>query len=461
MNVSWPPRDTIGRRTALTMLAAVTASLTLGFMFMEFGGVWTQPPPEAPSMLGRAEEAVSITEAIPEQYRQILLNLTAPRGSSRTWYSASSAISARFRNVRPQGPHPGLMGRFERAGRQRPLLVFRSTSILSAGLPYGSRATPLAYYCAVRLQDGSWLVFTIPHRIWGLAEPITLGLESIFLMVGVLCAAAIATAHLARPIRQFAESLRQIGANLHAPDIVESGPSEVREVIHAFNAMRGQLRRFADDRTLMLAAISHDLRTPLTKIRLRGEFIDDEDQRKRLFRDVDDMSIMTESALRFFRDEVCDERTTDFDLSEILKSIADDCLDHGVPVSYQGPDHTIVHGRPMALKRACTNLLDNAVKYGRDPSIRLTGATSGLRIIIDDRGPGIAPDQIEKVFAPFYRVDRSRHRATGGVGLGLTAARAIIRSHGGDVLLYNRDGGGLTAQIGLPSRGYANGGTAT
>ena len=214
--------------------------------------------------------------------------------------------------------------------------------------------------------------------------------------------------------------------------------------------MQAQIQKFVDDRTTMLAAISHDLRTPLTKMRLRGEFIEDEEQRARLFRDVGDMRATVDSALVLFRDDIQNEETTSFDFPELLRTIADDFSDHGCEVGYCGAERLAFLGRPFALKRAFTNLVDNAVKYARAPELELARADERITVTVRDSGPGIPPEAAERVFEPFFRLEPSRNRATGGVGLGLTSARAVIRAHGGDITLGNRPTGGLEIQVSLP-----------
>jgi signal transduction histidine kinase len=200
----------------------------------------------------------------------------------------------------------------------------------------------------------------------------------------------------------------------------------------------------------MLAAISHDLRTPLTKVRLRGEYIEDKEQQARLFHDVDHMQAMIDSALSFFRDDIRDEKTTTFDFPELLRTIVDDYSDQGSAVVYHGPEHTPFRGRPFALKRAFTNLVDNAVKHGGAAEVELLCTLREFSVAVRDNGPGIPPEMFERVFAPFYRLDASRNRATGGVGLGLTSARDVIRGHGGDIALRNRASGGLEVEVTLP-----------
>jgi signal transduction histidine kinase len=201
----------------------------------------------------------------------------------------------------------------------------------------------------------------------------------------------------------------------------------------------------------MLATISHDLRTPLTRIRLRGEFIEEREQQTRLFRDVDEMQAMVDGALAFFRDEASAEATTTLDLPHVIVAIANDYAEQGIYIAYQGPVHGIYLGRPFALKRALTNLIENAVKYGTPPEIELVNTTKTWDIIIKDRGPGIPPESLESVFRPYYRLDKARSRTMGGVGLGLTAVQTIIQGHGGQIVLRNRDGGGLEARVTLPT----------
>jgi signal transduction histidine kinase len=201
---------------------------------------------------------------------------------------------------------------------------------------------------------------------------------------------------------------------------------------------------------MMLAAISHDLRTPLTRMRLRGEFIEDQEQQARLFRDVDEMQHMVDEALVFFRDDATAEETTSLDLTRVFLTIVNDYADQGIEISYAGLAHAVYWGRPLTLKRAFTNLIDNAAKYGKFAEIELSREEKAFVVAIRDRGPGIPPDALEEVFRPYYRVDKSRNRSTGGVGLGLTVAQGIVQGHGGEIILRNRAAGGLEARIILP-----------
>jgi signal transduction histidine kinase len=271
-----------------------------------------------------------------------------------------------------------------------------------------------------------------------------------FLAASITIVAVFAARRFSRPIERLAAAVRQFALNPRAPPITETGPRELQQVIKTFNAMQAQIQKFVAYRTMMLAAISHDLRTPLTRMRLRGEFIEDQEQQARLFRDVDEMQNMVDEALAFFRDDAIAEDTTSFDLPHVLLTIANDYADQGIDIAYSGPAHAVYRGRPLTLKRALTNLIDNAVKYGKTPEIELSCEETALAVAVRDRGPGIPPDDLDEVFRPYFRVDKSRSRSTGGVGLGLTVAQAIVQGHGGEIILKNRPEGGLEARIVLP-----------
>ena len=200
----------------------------------------------------------------------------------------------------------------------------------------------------------------------------------------------------------------------------------------------------------MLAAISHDLKTPITRLRLRAEFIDDDDQRGRMLADLDEMEQMIAATLAFARDDAASEPRLKLDLAAMVQGMVEDMQDLGADCSYDGPEALVIKGRPVALKRAITNLIDNAVKYGGGARVGLADREGVVRLIIDDDGPGIPEAAFERVFAPFVRLETSRSRATGGTGLGLAVARAAALAHGGAIALANRPGGGLRVTFTLP-----------
>ena len=302
-------------------------------------------------------------------------------------------------------------------------------------------------------SDGSWLAFTVSAEAtslrWALQMAFWILLSGGFILLFAIWAAR----RVAKPLTRFAAAADRLGVDVNAPPLPETGAAELRKASRAFNRMQDRLRRFVEDRTLMLAAISHDLRTGLTRLKLRSEFIADAEQQKKALADLDEMEAMLDATLAFARDDAAKEPRRRFDLAALLQSLADEQTDQGAQAAYDGPDHLPFEGRPTALKRAFANLVGNAVKYGGAAEIALTETGKGLRITVADRGPGIPEEARERVFAPFFRLETSRSRETGGSGLGLAVARSIVRRHGGDIALALRPGGGLVVTVSLPRVG--------
>jgi len=429
------PRDTIAWRFGAIIAAAIVLTSVLIALFLTFGGVWAQPPPDLRSLLEGAMVVTDIIDAAPAQMRPRLAEAAKAETYSLRWYAKDSNAARWFDSVH-RSRVPTTDSELTKALEQlhRPFVATGPSfpgSDQRNSPPELSRDRDI-HYLAVQLQDASWLVFVGSNRNWGLSRGTRLAIMfTVFLIVAAgIC--AVATRQISSPIRKFAKAVHAAGVNPNAPPIAESGPQELREVIAAFNGMQAKIAAFVAYRTAMLAAISHDLRTPLTRIRLRGEYIADAVQRERLFGDVLEMQAMVDGALAFFRGDGDEEPVRSFDLSGLLQSIADGFADQGVAVSYAEHDRVIYAGRAIAIKRAVTNLLENAAKYGVAPQMTLTGSKTEIIITVRDQGPGIPVEALEKVFEPFYRLDKSRHKATGGVGLGLTAARAVIRGHGGE-----------------------------
>ncbi|WP_321817329.1 sensor histidine kinase [Paraburkholderia sp. J69-2] len=437
--------DTIAWRIALTVGAAIMSVLALSVLFDHLAGPSTAERAE----LDRADDAIRMIEAAPPAFRQRLAD-TITIADKAIWYPSGTSIAGQFDVARLHELDPRMAERFRGTERGRESVIFTSTDPLAKEVAFDRISHPNAYYMAVQLDDKSWVLFIANHRRLGNLLPTRLATMLLSVTALILAASLLATYFLARPIRQFADELRRIGGDPRAKPVPETGPMELRSAIAAFNSLQGQLRKFVDDRTLMLAAMSHDLRTPLTKIRLRGEFIDDDEQRARLFRDVDDLQAMADSALSFFRDDYKDEGATVFDFAGLLRTIADDYCDQGATVSYVGPDRFAMSGRPFSLRRACMNLIDNAVKYGGTAEVELVCTQFEISVTISDHGPGIPVDALDKVFTPFFRIEQSRNRLTGGMGLGLTSALAVIRAHSGNIVLSNRKEGGLTVYITVP-----------
>jgi len=221
--------------------------------------------------------------------------------------------------------------------------------------------------------------------------------------------------------------------------------------------MAARIRRFVQDRTELLTAIGHDLRTPITRLKLRAEFVEDDEQRAKMLADVEELEAMVSATLAFGRDARTNEPVVPLDLAELLRTVLDEAgdarPDAAARLQYDGPPHLTVHARPLGLKRAIANLVANAVNYGGCARVTLQPRCDGgmLVIEIEDEGPGIPPAELDRVFEPFHRGEPSRSRETGGVGLGLPIARNILRAHGGDVTLANRAMGGVKATMTLPA----------
>lgn len=265
----------------------------------------------------------------------------------------------------------------------------------------------------------------------------------------VLGAAYLFSRRLTLPFAQLAEGAERLGRDPRAPPLQIHGASEARQAARAFNDMQERLRRYVEDRTAMIGAIAHDLRTPLTRLRFRIESMPDELKAK-VASDLDQMEAMVSATLQFVRDATETSQRTKLELSSLVESLADEMQDMSQDVIMEQSDKVVIEGDPVALKRLFTNLLDNAVKYGARARVRVFKSGDAAVVEIEDDGPGVSGEDMDRVFEPFYRREPSRNRDTGGVGLGLAVVRSIARGHGGDATLHNRVGGGLTARVRLP-----------
>jgi signal transduction histidine kinase len=303
---------------------------------------------------------------------------------------------------------------------------------------------------SVKLSDGTWLNF-VPFFVQAVDFwPIKTMLLLALLVAAVLALSIWSIRRLTTPFRVFASAAEQLGKDPNAAPIPEHGPLEVRVAIAAFNTMQRRLNRFIEDRTQMLAAVSHDLRTPITRLRLRAEFVEDKAQHAKMLADLDEMQAMVEATLSFAKDDVSSEQSVCVDLLALIQSICHETADRGAQASCAARGRLLYSCRYVAMRRCLTNLIENAVKYGGQAAVSVQAKPAEIVIHIDDLGPGIPDELREDVFRPFYRIEESRNRDSGGVGLGLTVARTVARAHGGDVVLTNRPQGGLRATLTLP-----------
>lgn len=383
----------------------------------------------------------------------------APRGPNVRITESSSVFFTR--RAEPGGPavdQDALMARvgeaLARQGIPQPTAGMNDVRVVTAGegptrfTIMADRLTFAPFSASVRMADGRWATVEPPHGLidpWQMRMLIALGITALLLAPLVWLMAR----RLTRPIRQFAEAAERLGADPDAAPLAPSGPTEVRKAIAAFNDMQASIRGHMRQRTQTIAAIAHDLRTPLTRLRFRAEQAP-HGLRDKMAADVEEMDGLIGQAMAFVRGEVQAERRERLDLSQLAADCATGFAETGAAVTFQGGKSLPVEGDPAALRRAIGNLIDNAVKYGDAARVHAGRSDGSAVVTIADDGPGLPEDELEIAFEPFQRGERSRNRQTGGAGLGLAVARQAARAAGGDVILTNRLGGGLTATLSLP-----------
>jgi signal transduction histidine kinase len=347
----------------------------------------------------------------------------------------------------------------------RELVALNRESVVVVTLPEGA---------GTLRHDVTTLRFESPTLWRDRTPPVTVLLAALCALGVVFVGLGVAARALAAPIRTLASSIDARGEDVQVPPLPEAGPVEARAMARADNRLRTRLASVLADQTRMLAAVSHDLRTPSTRLRLRVELVADGELRDAMLRDLDDMDTMLTEVLEFLSHEVREEAVKAVDLTALLQSVCDDYADLGRPVTFSEPPPLTFHGvptlfastqqthvfrherkvrqscRPNALRRALCNLIDNALKYGHRADVQLDAGGEAVRIAVHDTGPGIPEDEMEKVFLPLYRLESSRQRSTGGIGLGLAIVKAVVAAHHGRIELRNRPEGGLSVSVELP-----------
>ncbi len=277
-------------------------------------------------------------------------------------------------------------------------------------------------------------------------------IELLLRLFGIALTAWIAARWLSRPIQSMAEATGELGRNLDSPPLDEThGPSEVQQASVVFNQMQSRIKMQIAERSRFLAAVSHDLRTPLTRLKLRAEKIESGELKADIRNDIDEMTAMIDATLDYLRGNMQPDPPCQLDVSALVHSLAENALEQDENVTVSGNAQPILV-QPLALRRCLNNLIDNALNYGKNALITLDDSSDQLVITISDSGQGIPEHQLEAVFAPFYRLEESRSKHTGGVGLGLSIARDIALQQGGTLALENAQGGGLIATLTLPRR---------
>jgi signal transduction histidine kinase len=423
-----------GQITALVITSIVAIHLILTGIFLI-----TRPDEVDPGIdRGHAQFAAAVQ----------LLGAAAPTDRPRLMSDLARAFPRLDIEPLPPGPIPevsdpegvdlrGLHRRLDSTYRIFPLPNEQSRNRVGVALPDGTMIS------ARVLRDPR------PRSFWAGSWTATL----LFAIVSVSLLSLWAARALTSPLSAFARAAENFSVNGTAAALPERGPEEIRFVAKALNRMRERITALIDDRTKMLAAISHDLRTPITRMRLRAEFIEDEVHRHRMMGDLDQMRSMLEAVLSFLRNDRKLEAMTLTDIASTLQLVADQFADIDYKVTYQGPEHAMAIVRPDDLTRSVTNLVENSVRYGAHVTVRLTTSTDTATIEVEDDGPGISDARKEVMLEPFVRGDDARNMdETTGFGLGLSIARAIALAHGGKLSLNDRQPHGLIVRIELPVR---------
>lgn len=269
--------------------------------------------------------------------------------------------------------------------------------------------------------------------------------------VAFVIAAWVGARWVARPIQELAQAASRLGENLDSPPMRETGPAETRAAAQVFNGMQHRIRAQIEERARFLAAVSHDLRTPLTRLRLRVAHLTDEFSRDKMSGDIDEMAAMLDATLNYLRGEAQTEPWQQLDVQALVESLVEDARDHGGDAVAEGSAAPL-RAQPLALRRCLGNLLDNALQYGGRAEVSIQDSAEAVLIEVRDHGPGIPENRMAQVFEPFVRLESSRNRNTGGVGLGLAIARDAARRCGGELSLRNAQDGGLIARLWLPRR---------
>ncbi len=441
------PRSLVGQLALLLVLAVVTAQVAAFAMFA--------------SEATRVGRAAGRTQVIDRVATLVRLLDTVPADAVPGTIAAFNSPRYRFAigtaSLVPDGAMDDDEARLARgldrrlhAGASEARLLLVERDVADDATADRRRAKPEALQVSVHLADGRWLngeaPVALPTPPWMRIGLFQIGAS----VVAVLAVVGLALRGVVGPVTALAQAAEEAGRGTLVAPLPESGPEELRTMTIAFNRMQARLRAYVDDRTRMLAAVSHDLRTPIASLWLRAEMVEDEDLRAGMVRTLGEMKRMVEATLTFARDDAASQASGPVDLAALTRTLVADHVALGRDVTLSAPETLPFSGRPDALRRALDNLVGNAIRYGRCARILLDRDGAEVRIRVEDDGPGIPADRVEAMFEPFARLDDSRNDETGGTGLGLAIARSAIRAHGGEIRLATLPQGGLRAEIALP-----------
>jgi signal transduction histidine kinase len=427
------PKSLFGRMILIQVLGLLVAGgVGAAIHSWEVDRVFAQT--DAAQAAQRIADIVSLLDTLEPAERGKIVAIL----NTRRWFASLAPAAAQHTGT---GGHPAL-ARFE--DRVRRALGSRALKVVLAD----QGATGASYLVQARLTDGHWV--TLGYRRSLTSSPQRLFWTWPTLAGAIVIAALVAVRWVTRPLSILAQAAEDLGRDINRPPLKENGPSEVRHVASAFNHMQSQLVRLLQDRVRIFSAMSHDLKTPVTRLRLRAEMLKDAELKAKFAADLELMETMVNATLDFARGMSDREVFQPVDIMALIESIQADAEEMGRSMAIGGHAGEPYSGKPLALKRCIGNLVDNALKYSQRAQVMVNDDGRRLQIRILDAGPGIPKAELEQVFEPFYRLESSRSRESGGTGLGLAIARNIARLHGGEITLNNADGGGLEALLTLP-----------
>lgn len=435
--------DTLGSRVILVLLVGLIA-FHLGSLWLHQLGTET--------VLGTTREA-QLAERLAAAKRAV--SELPPSERDRTAHALSSASLDMHWTLAPtirlvDETSPRIEALRARLGELVPELEAGSLRLgyAESGVP-GLEPAQHLLLGALPLPDGTWLNFSAALFRPTTPEHATM-LSTTAMAVGILVLGLIVVRLISRPLRALSDAADRIGQPGAAAPVPETGPREVRHAAQAFNRMQARIDALIAGRTQALAAVSHDLRTPISRLRLRAGFLEDAEAASAIDADLAEMEAMIAATLAYLRGDAEAEPRRPADLVAILVTLCHAAADAGADVIYSGPPQARLLCRPVTLKRAFANLIENAVTYGGSARVTLLDGPTEIVVRVEDVGPGIPEAELEAVFEPFRRLEESRNRGTGGTGLGLTIARRAVEAHGGTVQLANRPKGGLVTTVQLP-----------
>ncbi len=441
------PRTLVVQLIAVTAAAVMLSNFAVAYWF-EKGNQQQNAASMNERVLDRASTVLMTLRAIPRESRPVVMKTM----SSRLWQFTEipTPEKALPMSEEEQRIAQRLAGLLPAKAQKAPITVQLHedpAGIPTRQLPEGGDRKSEAIRVIVPLDRRSFLsaVFQPPPEDW----PLEMLVAAVAAILVSSTAAALLARRVVRPLSELTSAASVVARGGNAPPVEEKGPDDVRNAAIAFNRMTEKVTKTLDAQRHLLSSVGHDLRTPITAMRINLEFVEDGELRERLLANLDELQVLTEHVLSAARG-AGGEAKRSVDLSALVESLVADLDDMGEPVTWHNHHPAPVSCRPNEIRRAVRNLVENAVAYGAKADVQITDSGNGYEIVVEDEGPGIPEDDRQRVFEPFVRLESSRNTATGGTGLGLTLVKAIAEGHGGGIVLENRAQGGLRARMILP-----------